>query len=297
MRRVTSVVSMLGLASALAAPAALANVAGAIYTTLSNGSEVNFNIYAAKDDVYLNGGPGKGAGSNAPGLVPDGTYVFMVTDPSNQTLLSTDPAGCRLVTVSGGVITGLTEDPSYDCTTPHLPGSTGVYATVQLMPYLDTPNNGGEYKAWITPLASYACDDLSIVDCTIGTHGFIHSESKTDNFKVRGIADEIDTRFLDFWGNYLDNRRITWFDTQGASNTKWSYYDPAHVIMHEAHVEAPEIGTHYIQVNDQPGCKVGDVALDGVKTKKKGPQTVPVKVTKAMKAKGTFTVFVDVRCD
>jgi len=291
------VVSALGLAAAVVSPAALANVAGAIYTTLIDGSEVNFNIYAAKPDVYLNGGPGKGAGSNAPGLVPDGTYVFMVTDPSGQTLLSTDPAACRQVTVSGGVITGITGT----CPAPNVPHVVGVtpagYATVQLMPYNDTPNNGGEYKAWITPVVSYACADLSIVDCTNGKHGFIDSESKTDNFKVKGIADEIDTRFLDFWGNYLDNRKITWFDTHGASNTKWSYYDPAHVIMHEAHVEAPEIGAHYIQVNDQPGCKVGDVALDGVKTKKKGPQTVPVKVTKAMKAKGTFTVFVDVRCD
>jgi len=143
----------------------------------------------------------------------------------------------------------------------------------------------------------YACDDLSIVDCTNGTHGFIPSQSKTDNFKVRGVADEIDTRFLDFWGNYLDGRKITWLDTHGASNTKWSYYDPAHVIMHEAHVEAPEIGTHYIKIADQPGCKVGDVFVAGAKTNKKGPQTVPVKISQGMKSKGTFTVFVDVRCD
>ena len=47
--------------------------------------------------------------------------------------------------------------------------------------------------------------------------------------------------------------------------------------MHEAHVEAPEIGTHFIKVADQPGCKVGDVFLEGVKTSKKGPQTVAVK--------------------
>ncbi|MDB4961148.1 MAG: hypothetical protein JWP01_1147 [Myxococcales bacterium] len=26
--------------------------------------------------------------------------------------------------------------------------------TVQLFPYLDTPNNGGEYKVWMTPVGS-----------------------------------------------------------------------------------------------------------------------------------------------
>jgi hypothetical protein len=291
MRRVRAVASVLGLASAFTAPAAWAHVAGAIYTTVSDGTEVNFNIYQAKEDVYLNGGPGKGAGSPSPGLVPDGTYVFMVTDPSGKTLLSTDPAECRLVTVSGGVITDTTG------TCPHVEGATsGGYATVQLFPYLDTPNQGGEYKVWLTPLASYACDDLSLVDCPNGTHGFIHSESKTDNFKVKGIADEIDTRFYDVNGNILDYRRITWLDSLGASNTKWSYFDPNHWVLHEAHVEAPEIGTHYIKIENQPGCTVGKVFVDNLKTKASGPQTVPVRITKAMKAKGTFTVFVDVMC-
>ena len=34
---------------------------GAIFTTVFDGSEVNFNIYQAKEDVYLDGGPGPGA--------------------------------------------------------------------------------------------------------------------------------------------------------------------------------------------------------------------------------------------
>jgi hypothetical protein len=97
-------------------------------------------------------------------------------------------------------------------------------------------------------------------------------------------------------GNILDHRAITWFDTLGASNTKWSYFDPAHVIMHEAHIEAPEVGRHYISIANQPGCTVGDVYVDGVRTRTKGAQTVAVRVTKAMKSKGTFTVFIDVQC-
>jgi hypothetical protein len=278
------------VAAAVAAPSAFANVAGAIYTSLSDGSEVNFNIYASKLDVYLNGGPGKGAGTNASGLAPDGVYIFMVTSPDGQ-LLSTDNAECRKVQVTGGLVVGA----AGAC--PHTNGSlqAGGAKAVQLMPYNDTPNPGGEYKAWLTPADKYVCP-LDAVTCADGRNGFISSESKTDNFKVNSVADEIDTRFYDAAGNLLDNRAITWFDTLGASNVKWSYLDAARVIMHEAHVESPEVGTHYISIANQPGCTVGEVTVDGTKSRKKGPQTVPVRITKGMKSKGTFTIFVDVTC-
>jgi hypothetical protein len=61
---------------------------GAIFTTKADGSEVNYNIYDAKEDVYLDGGPGPGAPQHAAGL-DDGVYVFQVTDPSGKVLLST----------------------------------------------------------------------------------------------------------------------------------------------------------------------------------------------------------------
>jgi hypothetical protein len=291
MKRISSVLSMLWLVAAtLAAPSVFARVAGAIYTTVSDGSEVNFNIYASKSDVYINGGPGKGAGTNASGLVPDGVYVFMVTSPDGQ-LLSTDPAECRLVQVTGGIVVGSTG------TCPHLTGTlqAGGATAVQLMPYADTPNPGGEYKVWLTPLDMYLCP-LELVTCDEGRNGFLPSESKTDNFKVNSVADEIDTRFFDSQGQVLDNRAITWFDTHGASNVKWSYLDAARVIMHEAHVESPEVGLHYISIANQPGCTVGAITVDGTKSRKTGPQTVPVRITKAMKNKGTFTFRIDVIC-
>jgi hypothetical protein len=296
MKRLSSVVSMLGLAAAtLAAPAALANVSGAIYTSLSDGSEVNFNIYAMKEDVYLNGGPGKGAGSNAPGLrvdgVADGVYIFMVTSPDGR-LLSTDNAECRQVQVTAGLVVG-----AFGPACKHVNGTLqpGGATAVQLMPYDDTPNPGGEYKAWLTPVTKYVCP-LDMVTCDLGRNGFINSESKTDNFKVGSFAHEIDARFWDPAGNILDGRSVTWFDTLGASNTKWSYYDPQRVIMHEAHIEAPELGTHYVSIPNQAGCAVGTVRVDGAKTRTKGPQTVAVRITKAMLNKGTFTVFIDVDC-
>jgi hypothetical protein len=84
---------------------------GAIFTTVADGSEVNFNIYPSKDAVYLDGGPGPGAPQTAAGL-DDGVYVFQVTDPSGKTLLSTDAAQCRQFTVTNGIITSTAPSPS-----------------------------------------------------------------------------------------------------------------------------------------------------------------------------------------
>src|SRR6266851_1298735 len=115
---------------------------GAIFTTVANGSEVNFNIYQAKEDVYLDGGPGPGAPQTAAGL-DDGVYVFQVTDPSGKTLLSTDPVECRQFTITTGIITSTA--PS-SC--PHSTGTDVDHGalTIQLFPFDDTPNRGGEYK-------------------------------------------------------------------------------------------------------------------------------------------------------
>ena len=70
-------------------------IAQGIYTSISDGTTVNANLYDSKADVYLNGGP---QNQNGKGL-PDGTYYFQVTDPSGNILLSTDPASCRQLQV------------------------------------------------------------------------------------------------------------------------------------------------------------------------------------------------------
>src|SRR5262245_34880404 len=267
---------------------------GAIFTTLADGSEVNFNIYQNKEDVYLDGGPGPGAPQKAAGL-DDGVYVFQVTDPSGKKLLSTDPVACRQFTVSAGIIVSTAPSPC-----GHVNGLDIDHGaiTVQLMPYDDTPNPGGVYKVWVTLLVDYVCEsDLSIVDCGPkkggAAHGFIPRHSKTDNFKVRGNIREIDTRFFDTNGNILDGRMITWTDTLGASNNKWSYLDAAHFVNHEAHVESVENGTHFITIENQLGCAVGQVYVADVLQKKTGPQTVSVVVNDKWTGD---TVWVDVHC-
>jgi len=267
---------------------------GAIFTTLADGSEVNYNIYAAKEDVYLDGGPGPGAPQTAAGL-DDGRYVFQVTDPSGKTLLSTDPVLCRQIDVKNGIITGVVVTGCQHVTGLDIDhGAT----TVQLMPYLDTPNPGGEYKVWVTMLDDYLCaTDLSIIDCPkkVGgsKHGFVPRHTKTDNYKVRGNIREIDTRFFDAGGNILDGRMITWTDTLGASNNKWSYENLSLDIHHEAHVEDVEDGTHQITILDQVGCAVGNVYVGGVLQRKSGPQTVSVVADNNWPSD---TTFIDVYC-
>lgn len=153
-------------------------LSGAIFTTTQDGSVVNGNtIYVSKDEVYLDGGPGINAPQQAAGL-PDGNYYFQVTDPSGKKLLSTDDVECRAFEVENGIIVGVIPGPG-DC--EHSTGDDVDHnaKTVQLIPYDDTPNNGGVYKVWVTPIANY------VTNCGNGCfHGFIPAASKTDNFKV-----------------------------------------------------------------------------------------------------------------
>ena len=150
-----------------AGPASAAAIHGALFTSDVAGN-VNVNIYDNKADVYLNGGP-RNDNCAAAG-VDDGTYVYQVTNPNGDTLLSTDSIDHRQFTVSGGVITAVNDhltDPG-DCSSLQL----------QLAPFNDTPNNGGEYKVWITRLSDY----------TSNGNTFKPGSTKTDNFKVKIVT-------------------------------------------------------------------------------------------------------------
>ncbi len=272
---------------------------GAIFTTLADGSEVNFNRYPSKEAVYLDGGPGLGAPQTAAGL-DDGLYYFQVTDPSGKTLLSQDPIECRQFLVSDGVITAVTGP----C--PHATGFDVDHGavTVQLMPYADTPNRGGEYKVWVT----FATE----LDCSApgNKHCFVPRHSKTDNFKVAGFIREIDVLFfpdrdgdgMQQWDEYqMSGYHVTWIDTLGASNKKWSYYAPEVLVWDYAHIEMVEPGTHKVVLTDQPGCRIGAVRYDygGPDSKNagsyegSGPGTYNVRISNWQKDWG---VYVGVAC-
>lgn len=215
-------------------------VTGAIFTTTPNGGIVNENVrYQAKIEVYLDGGPPGRAPQTAAGL-KNGLYVFQVTDPPGKLLLSQDPSKCRIVRVEDGVIKELVKPSNlpgsygthtdtwsfgnganqrtYPCHVQDAPdgeaGASGRHDTntdldhgasgaivVQLMPFLDTPNPGGVYKAWMTPLAEYVrlggsltaiplANEVKVKGQLVGYgrdpgFGPPLSKVKTDNFKVR----------------------------------------------------------------------------------------------------------------
>ncbi len=149
-------------------------VSGATFTTTRDGDVVNENVhYASKRDVYLNGGP---AGA---GLAP-GNYYFQVTDPGGKVLLSSDAIACREFHVgANGQI-----DQALGGACAHNTGNDqNGGLTVQLYPFEDTPNNGGEYKLWITRVADYVAGGANF--------GFVNADTKTDNFKVREKDCEI----------------------------------------------------------------------------------------------------------
>jgi hypothetical protein len=283
-----AVVLASSVATGVAAPPS-PPLSGAIFTSDVTGAPVNLNIYAAKEDVYLNGGPGINAPDDAAGL-PAGTYAFQVTDPSGKTLLSTDGVSCRLFTVdASGVIQSATASGSCAHDTGTDAEDLGI--TVQLMPYANTPNNGGVYKVWVTPIDALDCGAPG------NKHCFVPSASKTDNFKVRNPRIvEIDTRFFkDGSSDPIDGLAATWFDTNGASNVKYSEYNPAVLAFHEAHVEAAEQGNHRIVVSDQDGCTIDSVEAAGrTYLPANGSVSVPVAVKNHQS--GDATYFVDVHC-
>lgn len=176
---------------------ASAQLPGAIFTSTKTGTTVNGNIYNDEKDVYLNGGPQNPNGS----LLMDGIYFFQVTDPSGKTLLHKDSAWDRLVLVDGGRFAGRCNSSGtlLSMGPPKPPHPNGIYnptnggVPVQLWPYDPTPNNGGEYKAWLVlwkpevtdSPKTYSSTTYSTPD-TDGVHlVFSRRWCKTDNYKVK----------------------------------------------------------------------------------------------------------------
>lgn len=163
---------------------------GAVYTSKGDGTIVNQNLYDSKPDVYLNGGPQNANGSG----LPLGTYYFEVTNPSGSVLLSDDNAECRQVVVAAsgvsgkGVIFGV---PGGGPACLHAEGSVNSSngsKPVQLIPFIDTPNMGGEYK-----VSLIAKDVPTLSGCVttvdpLDAKKLIYTSNctKSDNFKIRG---------------------------------------------------------------------------------------------------------------
>lgn len=125
------------------------------------------NAFVRKDGAYLAGGPGlacTGAG------LPDGLYVFGITDPAGTVSLTNDALIERTVRVLGGLVV------EYFGTT-RISTDTGPCGSlmVRLVPFDSTPFASSEYKLWLTPLADFGAG---------GVFGFDPAFSKSDNFRV-----------------------------------------------------------------------------------------------------------------
>jgi hypothetical protein len=145
--RILVIVITLLLAVIMAAPVFAGNT-GAIWTTNAAGNTVDQNLYDAKWDVYLNGGPH----GNGQGLTP-GAYYVKVTTPDGEILGKTLTASVA-VDANG-------ELPHVQLWDILFRASTG-YAEKG---FDNTTNPGGEYKVWVSQ-----------------DPGF--DGNKTDNFKV-----------------------------------------------------------------------------------------------------------------
>lgn len=182
LRRTALCLSLVGLS--IAASAQAQNIAGAIFTTTSDGATVNGNNYASKLEVFLNGGP---QNCISPGL-PNGDYYYMVTNPSGSVLLSLDSIFDRKFSVtdasSGKIAANLGNAATHVDGTSPCAGGISIRLAKDATDYADTPNAGGVYKAWITRAADFlaACPS-GAKGCELA--GFINSNTKTDNFRVR----------------------------------------------------------------------------------------------------------------
>lgn len=156
-------------------------ITGALFTTaapdpLTACNPVNVNIYQAKLDVYLNGGPANltGSGMLSAGLPQNKSFYVKVTAPDG-TLLGTSVGNSALTLATTSDKPVSTDATGRFTTCPRLwdivhkpDDNTQGYKT--------TPNHGGEYKVWI----SLSSDPQS---------NFPPEDSKTDNFKVRDDDD------------------------------------------------------------------------------------------------------------
>ncbi|TFY98449.1 hypothetical protein [Ramlibacter rhizophilus] len=134
------------------------NLQGAVYTsTLEQCDTVNRNLYALKSQVTVQGGP---QNEKSAGLVPEAKFYVRVTSPSGNVVLGTSvgsPNERPIETDATGKFT-----TCYVLVDILRRGSDSSRAG-----YDDTPNNGNEYKLWVS---------LS--------RDFDPNLTKTDTFKV-----------------------------------------------------------------------------------------------------------------
>lgn len=266
----------------LAATPAQAKLTGAVWTTLPDGTAVDHNVYNAKEDVYLNGGPFHASGA----WLPDGDYYFMVTDPPGKTLLSTDAPSAgdpygdfhRRIHIQDGKVLQPSPVPPY---TNHLfaadtkrPGNF----TIQLMPYNNSKN--GEYKMWVTPVEDYQPGNPA------SKFGYLPSDSKTDNFRVRR------GRLIIFGHKFEDDNGNGIWDPGEPSLADWEIQlwmkvKNTFVYQSSSFTDSGD-GSYVFQITQAGTYRIYEILKSGfTQTKPLSPNYYEINITKAMLTAGT----------
>ncbi len=170
-----------------------AKVTGAIFTNeyavdTASCTGVNRNLYESKATVGLDGGPER---ATAAGLLPNTRYYVQVTDPSGSQVLGTSvKPGVTDQAQRAPVLTDV-NGKFVSCLQLGAIVWEVVGGTVQeTRGFIDTPNNGGEYKVWVSTSPT-----------------FDNAYTKTDNFKVKSVVvvASSDPRTVEVWKFYDAN--------------------------------------------------------------------------------------------
>jgi hypothetical protein len=152
-----------------------AAIVGSVSVALQDGQPAAAVIFEDKCEAYLVAGQEEG-----PPRLPDGDYFFQVTDVSGEALLSSDEVRFRQFRVADGAIEGVSGKGSHTVGGDSISG--GV--TLQLCPFVDSPDLSGMYEVWVTRVEDFE-GDVEAVDSAAGdSHGFLAARSARALFGV-----------------------------------------------------------------------------------------------------------------
>jgi hypothetical protein len=152
-----------------------AAIAGSVSVALFDGQPAAAIIFEGKCDAYL-----VAKGWDSPPRLADGEYFFQVTNASGSALLSADEVRFRQFRVTNGAIEGVSGEWGHAVGIDRLSGA----ATVQLCPFVDSPDSSGMYQVWVTRVEDFQ-GDVEAVDSPAGdSHGFLAARSARAPFAV-----------------------------------------------------------------------------------------------------------------
>lgn len=170
------------------AASAIAQPAGLLTLTDSHGVPAPGAIFSSLEDVYFTAGPipsGPLAPDCTDGALPDGEYVFQVTDNSGKSLLSSDAASNRVFTVAGGVLVSTSGSHAISTDVTACGGSW-----LAVSPFSRAAGGQGVYKLWVAASAD-------VLGCAEGAPcGFTSDNSIRVNFVVREDIRCLETHCL-----------------------------------------------------------------------------------------------------